>query len=503
MSLVIGLDLGTTNCKAVALSETGEVVASTASAYPLLTPQSGWAEQQAGDVWKGALAALKNLSGQLPGGKVAGIALSGAMHSLLAVDAAGNPLAPAMTWADQRAAPQAATLRLRSDSKAMYQRTGCPLVPIYYPAKLLWLEEERPQIAKQARFFMGIKDWIYYQLTGKWLMDKGLASTSGLLDIHRLQWDPEALSLTAVSSERLPGLVSSFDARAGTLSRQAASLCGLPAGLEVVPGSSDGVLANIGVGAYAHGETVITVGTSGAIRRVVSNPLLDPQERTWCYVIGQDRWLAGGAINNGGLTLQWVRDYLYPDLPGETGYQQLLYDAAKILPGAEGLLLLPYFTGERSPYWNPSVRATLSGLGLEHSRGHIARAALEGVAFCLADVWESLGQIGDAPDTTLRLTGGITQAPLWAQIVSDVLGVRLGIVETADASAVGAAMLGHHALGSASLETLTTQVSIRTVFNPNPGQHAIYRDLHRSFQEMYQKVTSLNPHPESFGVNRS
>ena len=479
----IGLDLGTTNCKAVALDADGSLLGSASSEHHLYTPQSGWGEQRAEDVWAGALAVLSSLAQQIPGRAAAGICLSGAMHSSLAVDAAGDPLAPALTWADLRSAAQVPELRRRCDAHALYLRTGCPLVYLYHPAKLNWWHTQMPAVAARAARFTLVKDWVLYRLTGVWAADFSTSSATGLLDIRRLEWDAEALELAGVTPQQLPPLVSP-GARVGGLLPEAARAVGLPAGLPVIAGASDGGLANLGSGAAAPGQSVITVGTSGAVRRLVEQPLMDEGERTWCYLLAEKRWFAGGAINNGGLALQWVRERFYPELAGEAGYERLFAEAASVPAGAEGVLLLPYFAGERNPHWNPAARAMLVGLGLEHRRAHVARAALEGVAFCLADVWQALEA---APlDSPIHLTGGITRSALWMQILADVLGERLAPVEAADASAIGAAMLGQWALGQAgSLEEAAGRVKPGEIIAPDRQRHAAYARQHKRWQKIY------------------
>jgi gluconokinase len=490
MDILIGLDLGTTNCKAVALAETGALLATASCGYPLLLPRQGWVEQDAQAVWRGALSCLQELLRQVPVAQVAGLCLSGAMHSLLPVGAEGVPLAPAMTWGDQRAAAKVSLLRSRCDPLALYQRTGCPLQALYHPAKLRWWVDEAPQVTGQAARFVAIKDWVLNQLTGCWITDFSLASATGLQDTHRFTWDEEALVLAGIEAGLLPRLVSPTQA-AGGLTPAASRQTGLPSGLPVVAGASDGALANLGAGAHQPGQMVITVGTSGAIRCLVDRPRFDPHERTWCYVFGEGRWFAGGAINNAGLAVQWVRERFYSGLEDHLGFQQLMEEAAGVAPGAEGVVLLPYFTGERNPHWDSKARAALFGLSLEHARPQIARAALEGVAFCLADVWEAVEGAGAIGAGELlepaRLTGGITQSPLWVQIVSDVLGLPLAPVEAADASAAGAAMLGYHALQGRSLQSLAGGVQAGSVILPDPERQAFYARKHRAFQELYRR----------------
>ncbi|MGH2542306.1 MAG: gluconokinase [Ardenticatenaceae bacterium] len=486
-NLVVGLDLGTTTCKAVALDDAGRVVVSAESEYGLQVDSTGWVEQEPEEVWRGVERVLRSLVEQIGADRVMGLALSGAMHTLLPVAADGAPLAPAMSWADSRAAPQVRDLRARTDAHALYLRTGCPLRSTYHPARLRWWREAATDLTKKAARWVSLKDWALFRLSGSWATDASYASTTGLLAIHQREWDPEALKLAGINEAQLAPLVSSA-AVAGRLTGEAARRVSLYEGVPVVAGGSDGGMALLGARAGRDGAVVITVGTSGAIRRMVDTPLLDPGERTWCYVLDEDMWFAGGAINNGGLTLEWVREKLYAGV--KTSYSQLMADAASVEPGAAGLFVLPYFTGERSPYWNPNLRATFYGLDITHTRAHITRAALEGVAYCMRDIWQALGD-GLPHGATAYLTGGITDSPLWAQILADVLGVPLVPVEQADASALGAALVGFAALGRPVSSTDQAARAPDTVVEPNAGRHSFYVERHRVFQELARHLTLL------------
>ncbi|MGE5223825.1 MAG: gluconokinase [Omnitrophica WOR_2 bacterium] len=486
LPFVIGLDLGTTNCKAAALDSEGRILGAAEVAYTLYSSHPGWVEQDPDAVWKGVLAALKDLSSKVTLADASGISLSGAMQSLLLVNVKGEPLAPAMTWADRRAESQAQELRQLSDSHSIYQRTGCPLVTYYLPARIRWWLQNSPDIVKKSAYFAAIKDWIFYKLTGAWITDVSLASSTGLFDILKLDWDEQALAIAGIKRHRLPDLAPSFQ-KAGEVSTQASSLTCLPEKMPVAAGASDGILANIGSGAYAPGHVIITVGTSGAIRHVFDKPWVDEQERTWCYVERPGIWVSGGAINNGGLALEWVRKHFYPDFVEEAGYLQLLKDAASVPAGAADIYFLPYFTGERSPYWSATARGLIYGLSLEHTRAHIARAALEGVAFCLADVWDALKNSGTM-DPPARLTGGITRDAIWSQITADVLGIPLAAVDASDASVLGAAMVGLETLEGIKIETLAGKVPIDKTYSPNLDQHKEYTRRHQKYQELYRRI---------------
>lgn len=477
---IIGLDLGTTRCKALLVDQVGQARAMSDHPYAVQSPRPGWVVQQPQAVWGAVQATLRDLAAQRPAGQpVAALALSGAMHSLFPVDGQGTPRAPAMTWADQRASKIARALRTEHDPLALYQRTGCPLTALYYPARLRWYQAEGEPDA----LYVGLKEWILFQLGGGWTMDYGMASTSGLLNIHTLAWEPEALALAGIHPGQLPALTAP-QAVGGTLTHEAASLTGWPQGLPLIVGTSDGGTANLGAGATRSGQQVITVGTSGAVRRVVDRPQLDPQARHWCYLLAEGRWFIGAAINNGGLAVQWVRERLYADLQGAAGYEQLLADAATIEPGAAGLSCLPYFSGERPPAPPGQEHATFHGLSLAHQRAHLARAVLEGVAFSLA---ERCALLGWARDADSRLTGRITQMAPWPQLLADLLATPLRPIAQADASALGAARLGFWAIGQ--VDSLDEgEPPAAPLLQPDAAQHARYQAPYHRFRILQREL---------------
>ena len=477
---MIGLDLGTTSCKAILLDAEGRVVAAARESYPLQVPRPGWAEQDVLVIWEAVTRTLRAVIASAPVAPT-GISFSGAMHSCFPVDAEGGPLASSMTWADNRAAGVEATVRAEVDIPALYARTGCPVRSTYHPVRLRWWAVAAPDVVRRTSRFVGIKDWILHALTGAWATDIGLASTTGLLDGATYAWDPEALRVARIAPERLPALVPST-AIVGGLARGVAAATGLPAGLPVIAGGSDGGMANLGTGIARAGQAVITVGTSGAVRQLVDGRWVDPSERTWCYVLDEGRWFIGGAINNGGLALDWVRRLCYPEMTPDAGFGQLAADAAAIAPGADGAFVLPYFTGERSPSWTPDAPAMFYGLRLGHGRAHLARAGMEGVAHCIADVWQALPPPAGTGEVT-RLTGGITRTPVWAQILADVLGVPLTALAVTDASATGAALVGLRALGRPVPVDAGASAQAGVLHAPS-ADHAFYVDHHRAFDAL-------------------
>lgn len=513
--VTLGLDIGTTGCKVVALGADGQLQGAAAATYPLLSDASGRAEQDPETLWTAVCAALTELAALLHTNnsrrkaearlEVMGLALSGAMHSILPLGADAAPLAHALTWADSRAGASLPQFRAESHgqrgakdgysdaSARLYEQTGCPLQTPYHPARLTWLRGAQPELVAQTHTFAALKDFIVTRLCNgskpgspRVTTDYGLASTTGLLDIHRLRWCEDALALSGLSADQLPLLARPTD-QAGVLSREVAAATGLRAGLPIFFGGSDGGLANLGSGVARPGETILTLGTSGAVRQVADAPQLGSRQLTWCYLLDEGRYFAGGAINNGGLTLEWLRRTLYSEHPAEQGFAQLLAESGAA--AASEIICLPYLTGERTPHWQAELRASFFGVAQPHTRADLARAGLEGVAFCLADVFE-LVQRSALP---VQLTGGAARSRVLAQLITDTLGTPTELNHVADASALGAALLAQVALGEKTLPDAADQAAAgeRTLLTPEPAAHARLQAKRRRAHALLEATQEL------------
>ncbi|MEA3344983.1 MAG: gluconokinase [Chloroflexota bacterium] len=484
--LILGVDLGTTACKAIVVSPEGRELGSGSATYPLYTPNPSWAEQDPEEVWEGMVEAVREALASLDDPTaVRALSFSTAMHGVLAVDEEGAPLTRCLIWADQRSTSQVEMIRQQADAHGLYQRTGCPVQPIFLPAKILWLRQERPQVYRRVYKYISVKDYVLHRLTGRYLVDKSTASATGLMDTHKLDWDDEILKLVGIDRDQLPQLVSPEAVLEGIVPQWAREL-GLSPEMAIVPGAGDGGLANLGVGAVEEGQVASTIGTSGAVRMVTRKPYLDPQERTWCYLLTDGRWFAGGAISSGGLIYDWFRDRFFKR--DEVDYEELEGYAEEVGLGAEGLLFLPYLAGERNPHWNAQARGVLFGLSLHHGRKHIARATMEGVAFCMYDILLALeGALGGIKE--IRATGGFTRSPLWVQILSDVYGHPVATLRARASSGMGAVFLAMKALGYIEeLAEVREFVPIQRIYEPDMEHHRRYRELHGLFQRLYRDV---------------
>ncbi|MET7486177.1 gluconokinase [Streptomyces sp. NPDC005538] len=439
--VVLGIDLGTTATKVVAVDGAHRLVSTVERPAPMRTARDGEAVHDPEAVLAGVIEAVRESAGACAqqGLAVAGLSFSAALHTLLALDASGTPLTPALSWADTRAADVARRLRADDRGAELHRATGTPVHPMAPLAKLAWYTTHEPALMRRAAVWCGLKDFVLSRLTGRLVTDLSCASATGLMDMRTTRWHPPALEAAGVGAERLPELVPPTEVFA-LLPAPAAAL-GLPAGLPVVAGAGDGPLANLAVGATAPATAALSLGTSGALRVVRDRPGVDERCRVFCYYLADGLWVLGGAISNAGVVAQWAAESF-----GGIDVADLLKEAAEVEPGAEGLLALPHLLGERAPWWDPDARGALIGLRRGHGRAHMTRAMIEGVGQQLALVRDSLSEAG-APVTTVRATGGALRSPLWAEIVAAALDMPLEITDDAAGSGFGAALLGGRALG--------------------------------------------------------
>ncbi|MBX5443264.1 MAG: gluconokinase [Solirubrobacteraceae bacterium] len=479
--VVIGVDVGTTSAKATAFDVDGGEHGHGEHGYELADPQPGAAVLDPGEVVDATLRAIADAAAQARRAhcEIAGLAMSAAMHGLTALDAGGRPLTPLMTWADTRAIEEAE--RLRAEHPDLHARTGTPLHPMAPLAKLRWLRAHEPAAFRDAACFAGVKALVLHALTGELVTDHSMASGTGLLALRELDWDPEALELAGIEAGRLPRLVPATEVLELTAD------VGLPAGTPVVAGAADGPLANLGVGAVRPGVAACSIGTSGALRVMVEAPATDPAGRVFCYALTPGRWAVGGAINNGGVVLQWAGEALAPDL-GEHPERELLALAGEVPPGSEGLIMLPYLLSERAPHWSALPRGAYVGLTRGHGRGHLIRAAVEGVCQQLALVLASVREAGNEV-REIRATGGFARSDLWRQILADVLGMEVGFPAGHEGSGFGAALLGMEALGVIdSIERAADLVAIEDRVEPDPAAAETYAELRPVFDGLFDAL---------------
>jgi gluconokinase len=492
---VLAVDVGTSSTRAVLFDLKGQEMARHAIAYSLQTPVPQAAELNPEEIYEAVMQTVRQVmqTGSIHPQDLLCLSFSVAMHSLIAVDRDGQPLTNVLTWADNRSIAWAERLKASPDSDRLYHQTGTPIHPMSPLVKILWLRQDHPEIFARTAKFISIKEYIFYRWFRQFVIDHSIAAATGLLNVQSLTWDETAMAIAGITPAHLSELVPVTEIFQ-PLPASIAEDLGLLPPTPVVIGANDGVLANLGLGASTSNQAALTIGTSGAVRMIVDRPLIDPQQRLFCYAFTRDRWLVGGATNNGGIILQWLRD----QLALESTYEELINLAETVPPGSEGLLFHPYLLGERSPLWQPESCGSFFGLRLNHTKAHLVRAVLEGIVLNLQLIFQALQDL-NGPVQTLKAAGGFAKSNTWQQIVTDVFNRNVIIPVQHESSSLGAAIVGLYALQIIdSLEDNQLLSEKIQQYQPIPANvqiyqqiKPIYQQLLSRFQAAYQLVAQL------------
>ena len=486
---IISIDIGTSSAKGMLCAVEGMVVAQERASYACYYPKPDWVEQDADEV----LAAVVEVVGllvkraALATSSVEAIVFGGIWHSLLPLDAEGRPLCRALTWADHRSARENDLLRTRLDNEEVKARTGCALHPMYFLSKILWFKSHAPELYARTARFVSIKEYILAQLYGTCVVDRSIASGTGVWNMERGDWDCELLASAGVAEARFSECVEPTSMVRGLKSSYAAAM-GLSQGTPAVVGASDGALAHLGAVGLAEGRMSLSAGTSIALRLRRAEPRIVRGCEAWCYYLADGSWLQGGVAHDGGNTLRWVADNLLGARPGdETAFDAMNELARRATPGASGLRFFPLFGGERCPNYRPDARGGIIGLSFNHGAAQMTRALYEGLAFTIRAIYRMLA--GDLrPD--LVVTGGILRSPVWLEIVADCLGKPLWRPAIDESAAWGGVVLGLKAIGvypdlAAACSSLVGAVG---AIEPDPVRQAAYEKIMSDYERLYARL---------------
>lgn len=498
MTYLLGLDLGTTGAKAILMDENGKVISRAFEEYPIHVPRPGWSEQDAEDWWKASVEVVRRAIRQADArpGDIAGVGLTGQMHGLVLLDGSGKVLRRPILWNDQRTAEQCSwiTERLGGEDKAI-ELTCNPILTGFTAPKLIWVRQNEPEIYARAKMVLLPKDYIRFRLTGVYATEVSDASGTSLFDVRGRKWSEQVLEPLDLPFEMLPEVYESTQV-SGEVSREASELTGLNPGTPVVGGGGDQAAGAVGNGVVREGVISATIGTSGVVFAHTDEVKVDPAGRlhSFCHAV-PGKWHLMGVMLSAGGSLRWFRDKLgAPEVQVANAcdidpYELLTAEASTVPCGCEGVVFLPYLSGERTPHKDPDARGVFFGLSLRTGKGHLVRAIMEGVAFGMRDSLEIMKTLG-VPMREIRASGGGARSKLWCQIQADVYGVDIHVMEIEEGPAFGAAIIAGAGVGLyRSVESACDEVvKISGKISPNQDCVRVYERFYKMYGDVYQSL---------------
>jgi xylulokinase len=485
VSVLVGLDVGTGGARAVAVDESGEIVAEASSEYPLHSPRPGWTEQDPADWWEGAKEALGKVAADA-GEEMSGIGLTGQMHGSVFLDSSDEVIRPALLWNDQRTYRQCDEITRAVGEERLISIAGNPALTGFQAPKIVWLRDEEPEnFGRVARVLLP-KDYVRLQLTGEYATDASDAAGTLLLDVRARDWSHEILDVLEIPREWMPEVYEGPE-NTGSLREDVAEELGLPPGIPVAAGGGDNAAAAVGTGIVGPGLVNSSVGTSGVLFAHASEFNPDPSGRlhAFCHAVPGAYHLMGVTLSAGG-SLSWWRETLGGD------YDELVEAASGVPPGSEGLLFLPYLSGERTPHLDPKARGAFFGLTVRHGVSHMTRAVMEGVIFSLRDSLEIMREL-EVPVEDVRATGGGARSALWRQLQVDIYGTPIRRTVADEGPAYGAALLSGVASGTyADVDEATSVVKLREeITEPDRERAKIYEEHYAVYRSLYPATSSV------------
>ena len=481
---LLGIDIGTSGVKALLIDTAGRVVASASESYPLYTPQPLWAEQDPDDWWNATCKVIRRVLADsgVAAFEIRGVGLSGQMHGSVFLDENGESIRPALLWCDQRTAAECAWITERVGERKVLETTLNPVLTGFQAGKIIWLRRHEPENYARVKQVLLPKDFIRYRLTGASATEVSDASGTALFDVPRRDWAYEMLNALELPRAWFPKVYESPEIT-GRITAQAAQATGLAEGTPVVGGAGDQAAGAVGVGVVQAGRASVSIGTSGVVFAHLDAPQVDAQYRThtFCHAV-PGAWHVMGVMLMAGGALQWYRDTFMP----QESFDTALAEAEAVSPSSEGLLFLPYLSGERTPHADPKARGAFVGATLAHGRGHFTRAVLEGVAYGLRDSLEILREMGLSLHQ-LRLTGGGAKSPLWRQILADVFGQPVHTLQAEEGPAFGVALLAGVGTGvwNSVPEACAQTVRLADSTEPNPAHQPLYEAGYAQYRQLY------------------
>lgn len=482
---LLGIDIGTGSLKGLAVDKTGTVLSTQQFSYPLIQDTEDQCEQDPNLIWQALIMCIHKLVSDLQSNP-SGIVLSSAMHSLILMGENDVPLTNIITWADNRAGNIAERIQKSAMGEMLYEQTGTPIHAMSPLCKIIWFRENNKEIFDQTKKFISIKEYLWFKIFQVYETDYSIASATGLMDIESLQWNENAMSLAGINSNRLGKLVDTNYVRTNPIPSIAKDL-NIPSTTSFVIGASDGCMANLGSFATGKGIAALTIGTSGAVRVASPKPVYNFSAMTFNYRLDANTYICGGPTNNGGVVLKWyAQNFLKKSLTSASDYQELLKKINTTSPGAEGLVFLPYILGERAPIWNSDSCGVFFGIKSHHTQEHFTRAVIEGISMALYNIAENMERCGLAIEQ-INVSGGFVHSTEWLQIIANIFRKKICLINTSDASALGAAYLGMKTLRIIGDYKELTPKNTKDIL-PDDKVADTYKVQYQRYQDLYKSL---------------
>jgi gluconokinase len=480
---IVGIDIGTGSIKAVAITSDGTIVAKHQHHYPFFSSKPDYNEQEPETIWQAFIKIVREVV-KATGSNPAAVCLSSVMHSVIMVDKNGKELSNMITWADRRNADDAEDLYHSQAAPSLYEATGTPIHAMSPLTKIMWLKRCSTLFEKTFKF-ISIKEYIWFKLFEEFQIDYSLASATGLFNIHELQWHEPALKLAGISSAQLSNIVNTDYSRKD-VKASIASLLTINTDTTFIIGSSDGCMASLGSFSMEEGIGALTIGTSGALRIKTTKPINNFNTMVFNYRFDEETFISGGPINNGGNVLQWLlKSFLFKDHIDNKNYNELFKSIERVPPGCNGLMCLPYITGERAPIWDAKSCGTFFGIKDHHTQPYFIKAAIEGTCYTLSQILHQLEE--GATIRQLNASGGFMHSKEWIQILADITDKPISLIQQEDASAVGAAYFALKELGLIdSYEQM--KPGSGTIIQPKSKEAKIYKQQYRIYGKLYDSL---------------
>ena len=484
MNYYLGVDIGTSSVKVLAISETGKTIARFAKDLSILSPQEGYQEQNPEHILEALVSGLQAMINELKKQPL-GVSFSSAMHGLICIDKDENILTNCWLWSDARSSEVAQSLRENALSDIIFAATGTPIHSMSPLCKIRWLQENQHELHAKTDCFFDIKSYLVWRLFGERVIDYSMASATGLFSGKNTKWDKQALDFCGIAKDKLPKAVSPFY-KLPSLKMEFVEKTGISAQTPFVMGASDGCLANLGAGAMTKGIAALTIGTSAAIRTTNSTFSTAKTGSLFTYILEEKAYLIGGASNNGGNVMQWFTE----KVTKRKSVGNLFKQTKNIAAGAEGLTFFPYVFGERAPLWDANARGMYHGVSASHGQLHFAKATIEGILFNLRFILEEIEATTEIPLQKVIAGGGFFRSKIGTQLAADILGKTIVLRESYDNSAYGAVLQAMKGLGHISnYEEKQDWWQEGSIFTPNIDLKETYNILFRKYQNLQKKLS--------------